>query len=201
MSNLTTFGSTQLTAADLRKVQSNTIDTGTVILKMDKTGYWVYGADQTEVADGTQWAVNPDSFIHGYIAWGDGEVLAEKMVSVSKPLPELEPAPAGAKKGWEPQLGVSFKAVSGEDEGLEVRYTTTSVGGKKALQKLANEVADQIETTPSDPIAVVTLGKESYQHKKYGKIFTPVIKVVDWLGVNGPAKATEASAGRQRRRA
>jgi hypothetical protein len=73
---------------------------GVAILKMDKTGHWVFGADQTEVDAGSLWAVNPFSFVHGYIAWGEGEVLGEKMVSITTPLPELEAAPPGAKRGW-----------------------------------------------------------------------------------------------------
>ena len=40
----------------------------------------VFGADQTEVEDDATWAINPYSFIHGFIAWGDGEVLAEGRV-------------------------------------------------------------------------------------------------------------------------
>ena len=50
---------------------------GVVILKMDRTGHWVFGADQDEVEPGAKWAVNPFSFVHGFIAWGDGTVLAE----------------------------------------------------------------------------------------------------------------------------
>ena len=110
---------------------------GVAILKMDKTGHWVFGADQTEVEDGSTWAVNPFSFVHGYIAWGDGEVLGEKMVSVSQPLPELDAAPPNAKKGWEVQVGLSVKCISGGDKGIEARFTTTSVGGKRAVQTLA----------------------------------------------------------------
>jgi hypothetical protein len=64
---------------------------GFAILKMDKTGHWVYGADQTEVEDDSIWAVNPFSFVHGYIAWGDGVVLAEKMTSISNPKPQSTP--------------------------------------------------------------------------------------------------------------
>ncbi len=51
-----------------------------VILKMDKGGHWIYGAEQTEVESDSTWAVNPFSFIHGYIAWGDGDVLGDQSV-------------------------------------------------------------------------------------------------------------------------
>jgi hypothetical protein len=198
MTNLTVFSAAQLPTAStiqgLRSLQTNSVASGTTILKMDKTGYWVFGADSTDIDPETEWAINPNEFLHGYIAWGEGVVLGEKMVSVSQPLPELDPAPSGARKGWETQLGMSLQALNGEDAGLAVRYTATSVGGRNAIQKIANAIADQLEADPSKPVAVVTLGKETYQHKQYGKIFTPVMTVVRWVGMDGAAEEPEAVA-------
>jgi hypothetical protein len=199
MSNLTTFSGANLPsvkslATALRTIEADVGGAGTVIIKMDKTGHWVFGADQTEIEDDSTWAVNPFSFVHGYIAWGDGEVLAEKMVSVSQPLPELDAAPPGAKKGWETQVGMSIKCLDGADAGMEARYTTTSVGGKKAVQALAVAIATQVEKDQDKPVPVVELGKEHYTHKSYGRIFTPVFKVIDWSGMDGQAKAEEAPA-------
>ena len=206
MSNLVAFSQAGLPAvaslaASLRAIQPDTAAGGTVILKMDKTGHWVFGADQTEVEDDSTWAVNPFSFVHGVIAWGDGEVLGEKMVSVSKPLPELDDAPPAAKRGWEAQVGMSLKCISGDDKGMEARFTTTSVGGKRAVQTIAVALADQVEKDQSKPVPVVRLKKEHYQHKSYGRIFTPVFEVVDWLTLDGDADtAVEAPAPSRRRR-
>lgn len=199
MSNITTFSGANLPsvkslATALRAIETDVGGAGTVIIKMDKTGHWVFGADQTEIEDDSTWAVNPFSFVHGYIAWGDGEVLAEKMVSVSQPLPELEAAPPGAKKGWETQVGMSIKCLSGEDKGMEARYTTTSVGGKKGVQALAVAIATQVDKDQSKPVPVVQLGKEHYTHKSYGRIYTPVFKVLEWVGMDGEAQAEEAPA-------
>ena len=201
MSNLTTFANAGLPAvsniaSSLRKLDAGTGAAGTAILKMDRTGHWVFGADQTEVEDGSTWAINPYSFVHGYIAWGDGEVLGEKMVSVAEPLPEMEPAPSGAKKGWEKQVGLNLKCVSGDDEGLEVRYSTTSVGGVKAVQAIAVAIANQVDKDASKPVAVVTLEKDHYQHKSYGRIYTPVFEVQEWMSMDGAAseESDEAEA-------
>jgi hypothetical protein len=117
--NIVTFAGANLPAVSslstsLRKLEADVGPAGVVILKMDRTGHWVFGADQTEVEDGSHWAINPFSFVHGYIAWGDGEVLGEKMASVSEPLPELDVAPPGAKKGWETQVGMSLKCITGK---------------------------------------------------------------------------------------
>jgi len=196
MSNITTFSGANLPsvkslATALRTIEADVGGAGTVIIKMDKTGHWVFGADQTEIEDDSTWAVNPFSFVHGYIAWGDGEVLAEKMVNVSQPLPELEAAPPSAKKGWETQVGMSIKCLSGADAGMEARYTTTSVGGKKAVQALAVAIATQVDKEQDKPVPVVELGKEHYTHKSYGRIYTPVFKVVEWVGMDGDAVQAE----------
>ena len=167
------------------------VASATVIVKMDKTGHWVFGADQTEVEEGSLWAVNPFSFVHGFIAWGEGEVLGEKMVGITQPLPELDVAPPGAKRGWEAQVGFSLKCISGEDAGMEARFTATSVGGKRAVQELALAVAAQADKDPALIVPVVTLGKDNYQHKSYGRIYTPVFKVQEWVSMDGPAQEAE----------
>lgn len=176
--------SVQSFAASLRKIVADVAPSGTVILKMDKAGHWVFGADQTEVEDGSIWAVNPFSFVHGFIAWGDGTVLAEKMVPVSEPLPDVGPAPDGAKRGWEMQIGMSLACTNGEDEGMQARYTVTSVGGKRAVQGLALAIADQADKNPDKAVPMVELKKEHYQHKSYGRIYTPVFDIVDWAPLN-----------------
>ena len=200
MSSLVTFSQANLPAvtnlsAALRKLDSEVGPAGVAILKMDKTGHWVFGADQTEVEDDATWAINPFSFVHGFIAWGDGEVLGEKMVSVAEPLPEVDAAPGGAKNGWQKQVGVSLKCISGEDKGLECRYATTSVGGVRSVQALAVTIATQVDKDQTKPVAIVRLKKDHYQHKSYGKIYTPVFEVVQWVSMDGAEpEATPESA-------
>lgn len=206
MFNLAKLPEVKSLSTALRTIQAEVGPTGVVIIKMDKTGHWVFGADQTEVEADSQWAVNPFSFVHGYIAWGDGEVLAEKMVSVSEPLPEMDDAPPSAKRGWEVQVGMSIKCLTGEDKGLEARYTTTSAGGKRGVQTLAVAIAEQVDKDQSKPVPVVLLKKEHYQHKSYGRIFTPLFDIQSWVSMDGeePEVAEEAvadAAPARRRRA
>jgi hypothetical protein len=189
MSNITTFGganlpSVQSLSGALRSIQSEVASGVTVILKMDKTGHWVFGADQTEVEDGSLWAANPFSFVHGYIAWGNGEVLAEKLVPVSEPLPELEPAPSGAQRGWEMQVGMMLVCTNGEDKDMQARFTATSVGGKRAVQALAVAIADQVDKDQTKPVPLLSLTSEHYQHKTYGRIYTPIFEITDWVSMD-----------------
>lgn len=216
MSNIVAFSGANLPSVNtlkdtLSRIAVEAGPAGMVIIKMDKSGHWVFGADQTEVEDDSLWAINPFSFVHGFIAWGDGTVLGEKMGSVAEPLPELTDPPQGAKKGWELQMGFSLKCVSGEDNGMEARFTTTSVGGKKAVQALAVEIAQQVDKDQTKPVPVVLLKRDHYQHKSFGRVYTPVFEVKQWVGINGekdtPPQAEEPAAapapeegGRRRRR-
>ena len=199
MSNVSVFSGAGLPAVQslstaLRSVAADVSNLGSTIIKMDKFGSWVFGAEQTEVEDDSTWAVNPFSFVHGYIAWGEGEVLGERMVPITQPLPEVDAPPPNAKKGWETQVGLSVKCLNGEDAGLEARYSATSLGGKRAVQALAVAIAQQVESHPDKPVPVVRLKNDHYTHKQYGKVYTPLLEVVSWIGMDGEAPAAPAAA-------
>ena len=205
MTNLVAFAGSNLPSVQSLSTALRSMETessaGSAILKMDRTGHWVFGAGENEVEAESTWAVNPFSFVHGFICWGEGEVLGEKMVGITQPLPELDAAPTGGKRGWETQVGMSLKCLSGEDKGMEVRYSTTSVGGKRSVQALAVAIATQVDADQTKPVPVITLKKEFYQHKAYGKIYTPLFDVVEWIGLGGEPEAEEVAeeSGRRRR--
>lgn len=205
MSNLVAFKSAGLPSVKslsgaLRVAAEQVAPTmGVVILKMDRTGHWVFGSDQDEVEAGSKWAVNPYSFIHGYVAWGAAEtpaagtVLGEKLAPMTEPLPEVGPAPDNSD-GWKVQVGFSLKCISGEDAGMEARFTTLSLGGRRAVQGLALAVAEQADKDQTKIVPVITLGKDHYPHKAYGRIYVPVLTVQEWMSMDGPAEASDAKA-------
>jgi hypothetical protein len=53
----------------------------------------------------------------------------------------------------------------------------------------------------------VRLKKDHYTHKSYGRIYTPVFEVIEWVGMDGaeaeaaPVADEAAPAGRRRRAA
>jgi hypothetical protein len=152
---------------------------GKPFLRLARHGAWIYGAEGTEVNSSDVWAVNPYSARKGHIAWGDSEVLGEQMVSVSSP--DVDPADlprVGAE--WKYQLGIDLVCVKGTDKGQEVSYSVTSVGGIRALTNLFNDIANRVGTGGDDFVPLVNLKVSHYPHKKYGKIFTPILENVGW---------------------
>lgn len=184
--------------AGLSKVQTSIPAAGgEPILRMGRDGVWIYGAENIEVEVGSKWAVNPLSLQHGYICWKkipEGskekpEKLGEKLVSMyeDKPLKSALPTFEGSE--WAEQTSVTLRCISGEDEGEQTDYKPSSVGGANAMKDLIGKIMQQLDRDPAKPVPVVVLKSTSYQHKTYGKTYTPVLEIVDWIGMDGTAPA------------
>lgn len=183
-------------------VQAMPQSTNEPILKFGKDGQWNYGADSIEVEDGSLWAVNPLSLQHGYQAWGrektpdEGKLLGETLVPATHPLPTRSQL-ADVDAPWKELISVNLRCCSGEDEGVQVIYKPSSKGGLDAMRGLINKLIRQLDEDGSRPVAVLTLGSDSYKHKQYGKIYTPVLEVQEWRTMDGegadePAAEIEA---------
>jgi len=163
-------------------------------LKLDKAGIWTYGADETEVEPGSRWAINPSTMASGFAAWDNSEKVGEEMEPLMSDSPIIRSQLPDVGAAWNPQTAMEMKCVTGEDKGTQVLYSTTSKGGTKAFKLMVAAITAKIEEGGSKIIPIVELETDSYKHKKYGKIFTPELKIVDWMGLDAlpEGKAKEA---------
>jgi hypothetical protein len=160
---------------------------GVPFLRFTKVGEWEFGPENVPVEDGEIWAVNPQSFYIGVIGWQGGQVVGESMFPIHSPQrvnPDtLTPINTGKPgDGWVEQITVSLKNI---EDGTEVLFKTSSRGGKKACGLLANAMVAQIESNPAFPVPLVELQRDSYVHKKYGKILEPKFHIVGWADMEG----------------
>jgi hypothetical protein len=189
-----------LTALAALEATFNTVDTSSVIgrsglpmlqFKREGDGTWSYGQRRTVAEDGSRWGVNPLSFRYGYICFGDGnKVLGERLVSVSQSMPDIMELP---DKGfpWVSQWCVNLKCLDGADAGIEVTYKPTTDGGIKSVAGLIETVRDRLNSEQHDGKVspIVRLRKDSYPHPQYGRVWTPLFEIVDWMPLSGPAPA------------
>ena len=166
-------------------------------LKLTKQGVWLFGQDDVPVQEGSLWALNPHSLQHGYIAWGDAEVLGEEMVGITQPRPVVSALPAHTydvkvkgkietkEASWDEQISVLMRCMAGEDEGTQVLYKTTSRGGLNAMGKYIDALMRQMDIDAAAMVAVVTLGHDSYNHKTYGAISVPILEIQEFVTLNG----------------
>lgn len=184
----------------LQNVQTSIVSIGgDYLLRLIQGGTWVYGAENVEVEDGSDWAVNPLSVQHGWVAWTDykkkkNEILAEVMVPAFQPLPPYETLREVKDENGEvceymQQISFQLQCLSGADEGEQVRYKATSVGGMNASKELLGEIIKQLDLDDQNPVPVLVLGSDSYNHKVWGKTFVPVFEIVDWVPLDEAIKA------------
>lgn len=178
---------------------------GDPIMKFQK-GDWCYGQDETEVEEGSRWAINPFGIEHGYVAWKDrpegSKEPPEQLNNVMVPLTTAKPPESALPKlpddkpcrGWDDQLMFQMKCTNGEDAGTQVRFFMTSVGGLAAGAKLVDAIMAQLDRDPDKIVPVVELKHDSYNHKVYKKVFVPVLEIVDWITMDGPAAVDSGSS-------
>lgn len=165
-------------AVALKKMARTSASSG-AFLKMEKTGAWVFGINAEELPEGAEFYVHPSGFVHGYVAWEadqGGTKLGEIMGPLGEEIPPTGPVPEGGD-GWQFQLGL---ALLGVEDRSPLLYRATSVGGKRAIAQLGGEIAVRLDAKDKQCVPVVTLSSESYKHKKYGKIFNPIITIERW---------------------
>jgi len=162
-------------------------------LKMSKGGNWLFGAEDTEVSNDSAFVVDPSSYAQGYVAWADGELLGEFMANAGKPPVLLADLPAlpvnvdseGDPVNWKAQKAFALKGLEGEEEGTQLLYKTSCLGGLKAISLLLSEIIARGKAGNPDLCPIIVLDNDSYKHKikKYGTIYTPVLTIDEWVGM------------------
>jgi hypothetical protein len=160
-----------------------------MLFKRDGNGTWIFGAKQIVPEDGSRWACNVLAFQWGYICWGDGsKKLGECLVPVSQPKPDVTTLPDHGFP-WQEEMSIDLKCTTGADAGIEVIFKAATVGTIQAIAGLIEEVRDRLNRGMHDDkiVPIVVLERDSYQHSQYGRVYTPVLRIVDWMTLEGPS--------------
>jgi hypothetical protein len=199
MNDLVKFGTggVPTTTEDLVKGLQNVGQTlqgtsgGLAFMRLLKSGVFAYGPENIEPEPGAVWGINPYSLAHGFACWGDGELLDERMVPFNQQPPLRGELPDYGHE-WTQQVAMQMACLDGEDEGINVLYKGTSTGLRNAVKKLIDEIIAQAQSDAAHIVPVIELECDSYQHKKYGEIFFPVLEVKRWISIDDGVAAPEA---------
>ena len=174
----------------LEKLQGNLRGSagGLPFLRLLKSGVFVYGAENVELEEGSHWAINPYSLMHGFACWGQGEMLDERMVPFTQTPPVKGELP-DLGFPWEQQVSMQVMCLDGEDEGETVLYKGTSTGLRNATKELINEIIAQLQKDKVNIVPVVNFECDWYKHKDYGQIFYPILTIVEWIPMEGKVES------------
>ena len=154
-------------------------------------GTWGFGQRRTIPEEGSRWAVNPLTIQWGCISFGDGnKVVGERLVPITQPKPLIADMP-DTTFPWQEEWSVNMKCLDGADAGVEVIFKATTDGAIKAIVLLVDELRNRLNGNQHDGkiVPITLLEKDGYQHPKHGPTAIPVLTIVDWMSLDGPAPA------------
>jgi len=154
-----------------------------------KEGEWSVGVDQEEIPEDSVWAVNSLSFCYGFQEWFDSQPGAELMAPFNGPPVNLDamqldwPDKEGHEKHTISRQGAfQMQCVSGDTEGLQAIFKSSTNGGVKAINKLAHEIAKHAAKNSGEIFPLVRLSSGNYTHRKFGrKVYFPVFEITDFV--------------------
>jgi hypothetical protein len=152
-------------------------------------GAWTMGRQGNVVEEGTTAAVNLASLMHGYICFSqDNQVLGEHLVPASQPKPLITNLPNHGCP-WTDQLSVEMKFLDGDDADTEAVFKPTTLGGRDVIMTVVDTALSRIRSRQHEgkTVPIVRLGRDSYQHPKYSRVWVPTLDIVSWMSPEGPA--------------
>ena len=161
-----------------------------MLFRSREGGIWVFGRKRVTPETDSQWAFNPLSFRWGFVCFDDQNKPTERMVSISQPKPDVTTLP-DLGVPWQEQRAVDMRCLSGADAGVEVTLKVNTVGGVQAVDGMIEAVLNRLNSGQhnNEVVPIALLKNDSYQHVERGKIWIPVLDVVDWMSLDGPAPA------------
>lgn len=164
---------------------------GMVFLKFDgNTGEYSYGADNTELALGSELALNMLSYKRGWICWNDGEVVDEVMVSVNEGPPprksELKDHGPYVEDndGWSEQYTIEMRMM--DEPHTLMLFQANNSSKRRAFEALVKDFAKGFKSNP-DCAPVIEIDEREFEakggkdSKRKFKKHAPVFKIIDWV--------------------
>ncbi len=157
-------------------------------------GYYSYGAEDTDLLDGTRAAVDPMSLKRGFICWNDGEMIEELMYSLMEGNPpakhELpDHGPYKAKgDGWSDQKTIEMKTIDAPF--VQLLFQANNRSKLNALEALMKQIVREVKAYPGC-YPIIEFGHSTFEAQerneageKVGRKMTkyaPVFTIVDWI--------------------
>ncbi|MBO4228150.1 hypothetical protein [Bradyrhizobium neotropicale] len=168
------------------------------LLKFSK-GDWLVGETNDEVPLGTQFVANMGELLRGWVRWADNKptdhVMGKVMMRYQPPrrseLGDLDKSQwevddkGNERDPWQETYYLLLMG-TGDDHGELYTYAASSKGGRDAIAELCKEYSKGKRKQKGEMYPVVALGSDSYPHpkKEYGRIKTPVLKIVGWVATS-----------------
>lgn len=152
---------------------------------------WQKGANNDEVPMGTKVAANMGELSIGWIRWSDGKPAERRMGLLAQGFqPEARDALGHQDENeWEvdkqgksidPWSRTNELPVADPDTGEQMTMSMSSKGGIGAIGNLCKAYGREYRQREG-MVPIIELGRDSYIHREYGKLYVPMLTIVDWV--------------------
>ena len=164
-------------------------------LSFSRVGEFEAGQDKEQVPFGTRVVANMPRMRNGWRCWIGGKVVDDRTELVAARVPkqrrnELGDMDQGLwerdKEGKPRDPWVDTDILEMRGDGANYIFSTTSKGGRGALQRLCEAFAKNGRMRPG-MLPIITLERDSYPHKEYGKTYFPVFEIIGWTDADEPS--------------
>lgn len=154
-----------------------------------KNGEYLAGQDGTEIPLNTRMVANMGGLRIGWRRWSGDRLTDDltELLTEQRPIAQRNTLGDDDQANWETdnagkprdpwQLTNVIEFV--DSEGEAYIYSTGSKGGIGAIGRLCKEYGKLYRQKPG-MAPIVTLGRDFYMHKEYGKTYFPVFEIVGW---------------------
>jgi hypothetical protein len=172
------------------------------ILKFNR-GRWSAGKDGERRMDGVKLVACVDGLTWGWRKWVDKRIVDQRLGLIangSKPHiraelgdmdEDLWPLNSRGEANDPWQFGFFLQLLDLEDRSKKFVWPATSFGARKEIGVLSKAYAQR---PASNARPVVMLEAGFYRHKDYGRVDTPELNIVGWVGEETPAPDVRVSA-------
>lgn len=166
-------------------------------LKFNK-GEWLAGKEEEAVALGTRLVAAMQWLQVGWVKWWEGQPVKTILGLKGEKMPDgtwkkfIPPDRSTLgdldKEDWEelngqkrdPWQRCDYLLLADPNTGDIYTFMPSSKGGRDAVIDLSKIYGTNIRIEPN-AIPVVALKSESYKHKEFGKVYKPVLELVEWV--------------------
>jgi hypothetical protein len=169
---------------------------GAPFVRFSKQGEFEISETET-IPAGTRCTAHVDEVMFGWRKWLDNKLVETRMGRVADRYVPAQRRDLGDtdESDWEiqdsgdrrdPWQFCASLPLTRQDTGESYLFSVSSKGGIRCINGLTRTYGSRVRAKgDAAGLPIVELRPDSYKHKQYGKIFFPVLHVVNWTGVAG----------------
>jgi hypothetical protein len=168
-------------------------------------GHWSTGKDGERGMDGARLVARMDKLMSGWRKWVNRQVVDARlgMVADGYEPPRRSDLGDTDENLWPVdddgvptdcwQFSFFLQFVDPSDSSIKYIWVAATHGAQKEIGAMSQAYADKRKHSPN-ALPLVELSSDFYRHRKYGRVDTPQLDIIGWVGEETPVPQAQVSS-------